>query len=174
MNLFWSYVFVIFTLQKKCLQTWLKADHPLQKNMFEDQRQIIWSLIPNGFVNHGFWKTFCFEPLPNPAKSTDWQRWWWTTSWYTIGIWPLLAITCARYTLGIREIFLLVYCWYTGLSFLVYVLTSLHTAWYTGSLWFGIRAVYAGIRCSCLSGIRKVYAGIRWSPVTCRFDMKNR
>ena len=66
-----------------------------------------------------------------------------------------------QYTLGIREIFLLVYGWYTGLSFLVYVLTPLHTAWYTGSLWFGIRAVYAGIRCSCLSGIRKVYAGIR-------------
>ena len=78
-----------------------------------------------------------------------------------VGIPPLLAITCARYTLGIRDFFLLVYGWYTGLSFLVYVLTSLHTAWYTGSLWFGIRAVYAGIRCSCLSGIRKVYAGIR-------------
>ena len=46
--------FCNFHSSKNCLQTCLKADHPLQKNMFEAQRQIIWSLIPNGFVNHGF------------------------------------------------------------------------------------------------------------------------
>ena len=86
------------------------------------------------------------------------------TSWYTLGIRDVFLSVYAPYTLGIREVFFLVYGWYTGLSFLVYVLTSLHKAWYTGSLWFGIRMAYAGIRCFPLSGIRTVYAGIRGCP----------
>ena len=71
-----------------------------------------------------------------------------------------------RYTVGLRDFFFLEYSWYTVLFSLVYVLRSLHTAWYTESFWFGLRAVYGVVLFS-------VYARIRWYTVMpwlmCRF-----